>query len=172
MSPTNTPPRAELIDQAAARPLRARSPPAYEPRSTMKARITMNHSKPLTRWPESHITAYASVVHGSRKKPSSGTTQLSNARLSRSLKIAMKNSASRAEISARSASRHPISGRQDLRLLYRELVVGQDALLLEVGEVLELLDRVGGRRGRRWGRRVLLRLLRWRRVLRLLSLLL
>src|SRR3954447_3692187 len=109
MSPTNTPPRAELIDQAAARPLRARSPPAYEPRSTRKARITMNHSKPLTRWPESHITAYASVVQGSRKKPSSGTTQLSNARLSRSLKIAMKNSASRAEISAKSASRQPIA---------------------------------------------------------------
>src|SRR3954471_7347216 len=75
----------------------------------MKARTTMNHSKPLTRWPESHITAYASVVQGSRKKPSSGTTQLSNARLSRSLKIAMKNSASRAEISAKSASRQPIA---------------------------------------------------------------
>src|SRR3954469_17553049 len=109
MSPTNTPPRAELIDQAAARPLRARSPPAYEPRSTMKARTTMNHSKPLTRWPESHITAYASVVQGSRKKPINGTSQLSKARLSRSLKIAMKNSASRAEISAKSASRQPIA---------------------------------------------------------------
>src|SRR3954452_7526971 len=128
----------------------------------MKAKTTMNHSKPWTRWPESHITAYASVVQGSRKKPSSGTTKLSNASLSRSLKIAMKNSASRAETSATSASRHPMSGRQDLRLLDRELVVGEDALLLQVGEILELLDRIGcrrsrrGRRGRRRGRGVLL----------------
>src|SRR3954471_5675312 len=106
----------------------------------MNARITRNHSNPWTRCPESQSTAYISVVHGSRKNPSSGTTQLSNASLSRSLKIAMKNSARRAEISATSASRQPMSRRQDLRLLDRELVVGQDALLLQVGEVLELLD--------------------------------
>ena len=38
----------------------------------------MNHSKPFTsRVPVSHITAYASVVHGSRKKPISGRSQLS-----------------------------------------------------------------------------------------------
>src|SRR3954451_20339794 len=138
----------------------------------MKARITMNHSKPLTRWPESHITAYASVVQGSRKKPSSGTNQLSNASLSRSLKIAMKNSASRAEISATSASRQPMSAGEDLRLLDRELVVGQDALLLQVGEVLELLDRIArgrGGGGRRRRRVLLLRLLRWRLLGILLS---
>src|SRR4051812_48849228 len=105
------------------------------------------------------MTAYASVVHGSRKNPSSGTTQLSNALLSRSLKIAMKNSARRADTSATSASRHPMSGREDLCLLGRELVVGQDALLLQVGKILELLDRIDGRCGRRGRGRVLLGLL-------------
>ena len=33
----------------------------------------MNQSKPSTARPESHVKAYASVVHGSRKKPSSGS---------------------------------------------------------------------------------------------------
>src|SRR3954467_8642382 len=113
-----------------------------------------------------------SVVHGSRKNPSRGTNQLSNASLSRSLKIAMKNSASRAENSAISASRQPMSGRQDLCLLDRELVVGDDALLLQVGEVLELLNLVRGLGGGGRRRCVLRRrrcvLLRGRRVLRLL----
>src|SRR4051812_2725731 len=137
------------------------------------ARTTRNHSNPYTRCPESHRTAYIRVVHGSRKNPSSGTNQLSNASLSRSLKIAMKNSASRAENSAMSASRQPMSGREDLCLLDRELVVGQDPLLLQVGEILELLDRVDRRcRGGGWGRCVLLRgrcvLLLWWRLLGLL----
>jgi hypothetical protein len=35
------------------------------------------------------------------------------------------------------------SGVQDLRLLDRELLVGEHALLVELAEVLELLDRVG-----------------------------
>jgi hypothetical protein len=65
----------------------------------------MNHSKPYTRSDELHMTAYASVVHGSRKKPMSGTAQLSNARESRLLKIQMTNSASRGEISAKRATK-------------------------------------------------------------------
>ena len=66
----------------------------------------MNHSKPSTVLvPVSHITAYASVVHGRRKKPSSGRSQLSKALLSMSLNRKTKNSASRGEISASSAIR-------------------------------------------------------------------
>src|SRR5256885_677268 len=52
--------------------------------------------------------AKVSVVHGSRKKPSSGTIQLSNARLSTSLASHRMNRTRRGEISARSASRQPI----------------------------------------------------------------
>src|SRR5215218_5659331 len=75
----------------------------------MNASTTRNHSKPRTPWPESQNTAYASVVHGSRKKPRSGTIQLSKARLSRSLKIQMAKSARLGEISARSAARQAIT---------------------------------------------------------------
>src|SRR4051812_43590168 len=42
---------------------------------------------------------------------------------------------------------------QDLRLLDRELLIGEDALLVQRGEVLELRDRVDGGRGRRRRRR-------------------
>ncbi len=51
-------------------------------------------------------------------------------------------------------------GAQDAGLLHRELVVGEDALLLELRELLELLDRVDrgrGGDGRGGGRRRLLR---------------
>ena len=65
----------------------------------------MNHSKPYTRSDELHMAAYASVVQGSRKKPMSGTAQLSKARESRLLKTQMTNSASRGEISAKRATK-------------------------------------------------------------------
>src|SRR3979411_176609 len=71
----------------------------------------MNHSKPYTRSDELHMARYASVVQGSRKKPISGTTQLSNARESTSLNTQMTNSASRGEISASSATRQGMGGR-------------------------------------------------------------
>ena len=70
----------------------------------------MNHSKPFTsRVPVSHITAYASVVHGSRKKPISGSSQLSYALDSMSLKMAMKTSAKRGDSRASSAIRQGMS---------------------------------------------------------------
>ena len=55
--------------------------------------------------PQSQKAAYASVVHGSKKKPSNGSSQLSNARLRTLLKIHSRNSASRGEIRANSAIR-------------------------------------------------------------------
>src|SRR3954452_22757084 len=97
----------------------------------MNARITRNHSKPCTWWPppQSQKAAYASVVHGSRKKPSSGTIQLSNARLSTLLKIHTKNSARRGEISAKSARRQPTApvspvGTCKARAGHRECALG------------------------------------------------
>ncbi len=69
----------------------------------------MNHSKPYTRSPELHMTAYASVVHGRRKKPMRGTTQLSNARESRSLNSQMTKSASRGEIKAKRATKQAMA---------------------------------------------------------------
>src|SRR3954453_16259180 len=45
------------------------------------------------------------------------------------------------------------SGAQDLRLLRRELGVGEDALVAQVGQSLELGDDVGGGRGRGGRRR-------------------
>src|SRR5215211_9526068 len=52
------------------------------------------------------------------KKPSRGRTQLSNARLSRSLKTKTKNRASRGEISASRAAKQPTGRAYDLRADY------------------------------------------------------
>jgi hypothetical protein len=51
------------------------------------------------------------VVQGSRKKPRKGTSQLSKARLSRSLKRNSANSASRGEIRAKRATKQPMGPR-------------------------------------------------------------
>ena len=53
-------------------------------------------------------------------------------------------------------------GREDFRLLRLELGVGEDSLVLELGQLLELGDRIRCRsrsRGRRWSG---LGVLRWR----------
>jgi len=72
----------------------------------------MNHSKPLTPLlPADHITAYARVVQGSRKKPRKGTNQLSKARLNMSLKIHSANSARRGEIRAKRTTKQPMGAR-------------------------------------------------------------
>src|SRR5258705_13681246 len=59
----------------------------------------------MTRLPESHMRTYISVVHGSTKNPSSGTRELSNARLNRLLKSQTKNSASRGDSRAMRTTR-------------------------------------------------------------------
>src|SRR5215203_4910348 len=61
------------------------------------------------------------------------------------------------------------SGGEDLRLLLGELLLGEDALVLQVRELLELGDRVGRCRG---GGRRLRVLLRRRRLLLVLLLVL
>lgn len=73
--------------------------------STRNASATKNHAKALRWWCElqSQSTAYASVVHGSRKNPKNGSTQLLNAWLNTSPKIHSAMIASRGEISASSA---------------------------------------------------------------------
>src|SRR6476469_2280285 len=88
-----------------------------------KARITKNHSKPVT-WcpePQSQNATYVSVVHGSRKKPSSGTIQLSKARLRMSSKIHSRNRTNRGEISASSASRQATEASLSNRAVGRQV---------------------------------------------------
>src|SRR4051812_43398983 len=58
--------------------------------------------------PQSQKATYATVVHGSRKKPRNGTIQLSNARLRTLLVSHSRMMTSRGEMRARSARKQPM----------------------------------------------------------------